>query len=336
MDWNKGYSALYEVMTVDPVSWADTGSLRITGGHISRSGAGLIESGELEMTEDPGECLIRIYLKARQGNDGAREAIFTGLTSSPQRKLDGNRESFPVEIYSVLKMVDDVLVKRGYYAPAGADGAKLAADLLRIGPAPVRIEGESPMLMDPIIAEDSDTYLTMAQEILTAIGWRIRISGDGSITICPETNEISAVFDTYENDSVEMKITDEKDWYGIPNCYRVISGDVCAEAKDDGTGELSIGSRKANRGGTGEIWEFENAATIGSHESISEYTIRRLKEAQKPARRITYIRRFRPNITAGDMVRLNFPRQKINGDFRVKTQKIMLGHAARTEEEVIG
>ena len=64
MDWNSGYSALYELQKVDPVSWLDAGSLDFIEGSVTRSVSDLIESANLQMTERIREGWIRVYLKA--------------------------------------------------------------------------------------------------------------------------------------------------------------------------------------------------------------------------------------------------------------------------------
>lgn len=162
MDWNRGFSALYELKKVDPVSWYDAGSFDLTGGNISRTEDDLQESANIQMTENPRECWVRIYLKAKQGEGGERVALFTGLSSTPQRDLDGKRESFQAVCYSVLKPADDVLISRGFYAPAGAEGAGLAAKLLEVGPAPVTVAEGSPKLLEAIVAEEFDTNLSLS------------------------------------------------------------------------------------------------------------------------------------------------------------------------------
>lgn len=336
MNWTRGFSALYELKKVDPVTWMDTGSFEFTGGSISRTDDNLQESASIQMTTDPGECWLRVYLNAKQEGSGARIALFTGLASTPQRDLDGVRENFQATCYSVLKPADDVLVPCGYYVPSGADGAKIAAQLLGVGPAPVTSEDNSPRLLEPIVAEEMDTNLSIARQIVDSIGWRIRIRGDGSISIEPTAEDVSLKLDPQENDSVELKITDVQDWYAVPNCYRVSTGSLYAVAcDDDPDSPLSTVSRKAARGGTGEIWTSESGVSLSDGESLAEYAVRKLKEAQAPARKITYIRRFFPDVLVSDLVSLHYPGVGIDGIFRVSRQTITLGYGAKTQEEVV-
>ena len=65
MDWRGGFSAQYELKRVDPVSFNDMGSLDFISGTIDKTDTGLMESADLQMTENPGECWVRVYLKAR-------------------------------------------------------------------------------------------------------------------------------------------------------------------------------------------------------------------------------------------------------------------------------
>ena len=329
MNWNRGFSALYELKKVDPVSWMDAGSFDFVSGSISRNNEGLMQSADLSMTENPGECWIRIYLKANQEGGGARVALFTGLASTPTRDLDGTRTTFPVEVYSVLKPAADVLVPKGYFAPAGADGAQLVAELLSVGAAPVEIEEDSPTLVDAIVAETTDSQLDVAWMILNAIGWRLRITGDGVIHVCSMPTEPAAVFDAFENDVVELSIKDAQDWFSVPNCIRVISGDKSTEYRDAD----AIEERRQNRGGSGEIWLNDTSPTLGSKESIAEYAMRKLTEAQLPSRTVSYSRRYMPDVYPTDLVEIRLPGVKIDGTFRVTEQSIELGYGARTSED---
>ena len=65
------------------------------------------------------------------------------------------------------------------------------------------------------------------------------------------------------------------------------------------------------------------------------YAKRRLKEEQMPSRTISYDRRYVPDIFPGDLIRLNYPEEKISGTFEIRSQNITLGFAGKTSEEVI-
>ena len=177
--------------------------------------------------------------------------------------------------------------------------------------------------------------LDMAWLILDAVGWRIRIDGSGTVHICSAASEASAMFDALGNDVIENAVTDSQDWYSVPNCIRVTSGDTYAEfIDDDPDSDVSTIARKETRGGTGEIWMTESASALGDNESLAEYAIRILRQAQEPARSVSYSRRYQPDVLVTDLVIIHLPGIGIDGTFKVTSQRIDLGYGCRTSEEV--
>ena len=172
MIWSDGFTAKYYAAILDPVSWRETSRLEITGGSIERSTADLLESADLDATELPGngEAWVRIWLDADQ-RGVTHVPLFTGLTSAPSRDIDGHRESYKIECYSVLKPVDDILTERGYYIPADVTAPPAAARLLRTGIAPVEVEPVTnpPRLTEAVIAEDGETNLIFVVPVIPTI-----------------------------------------------------------------------------------------------------------------------------------------------------------------------
>lgn len=331
MDWSKGFSAAYYVAVVDPVTWRDIDRLEIKGGSVTRTATDLRGAADLEMVryDHDKERWLRVWLNVRQNNDSAHVALFTGLASSPSRKIDGKLVTNDVQLYSVLKPAEDVLLPPGWYAPAKTRSGTIIGTLLSVSPAPVTIDDNSPILQEAIIAEEGESRLTMVDKILTAINWRMRVSGDGGIHICPKPTDISASFDAMNNDSVETQIDMEYDWYACPNVYRVISDGFAATARDDSADSpLST----VNRGR--EIWKQESSGNLNEGESLADYAKRRLKEEQNIALKVKYKRRFHPEIFPGDIIQLHYPPQGLEGIYHVTSQAIDLGYGATTSEEV--
>ena len=340
MEWNKGFTASYYGMTVDPSTWADQTRFEIIGGTIERELNSLRTSADIDVTEyDVGageqvqriapERYIRIYLDAFQNGDGAHVPVFTGLATTPARNWKGYREENRLECFSVLKPCDDILLQRGWYVPAGLKLDNIFKNLLSYTPAPVEIADGMKGLESAIIAEDSETALSMIDKMLEALNWRIRLLGDGTIRIEPKPTEASIQYDANENDGIEPEVTVDSDWYELPNVFRAISEDLVAIARDeDPTSPLSIQARGR------EVWAQETNADLDENESIAAYAARRLKEEQNKARTITYTRAFNPELMVGDLVRLHYPAQQIDGVFSITKQSIQLGHGASTQEEV--
>ena len=332
MDWSKGFSARYYLTVVDVDTWADTDIIDITNGSVNRSETGLRHSADVTcINYDRGkERWIRIWLDARQGADAYHGPLFTGLACSPGREINGRLETDKLECYSVLKPAEDVLLPRGWYASYGTNGGELLKKLLtECGvPAPVYIQENSPGLSYSVIAESGETYLSMIEYILSAIGWRMTIEGDGSIYISEPAKDLSGSFDNIMNDCVELKINVSNDWFSCPNVFRAVYGDLVAVAVDDSEDSpLST----VNRGR--EIWMEESNCALNDGESLDSYAKRRLEEEQSIYYQVNYSRRFDPDINVTDLIRLNYPEQDVSGVFYISSQSISLGHGAAVSEE---
>ena len=332
MDWSKGFSATYYMSIVDPVTWRDVDRIEIKGGEISRSESELVESADVDCVryDQSSERYVRIWLNTKQGGGRSSHiALFTGLATSPDRDINGTLTTNKVQCYSVLKPAKDVLLQRGWYAPAGMSGAFIVKDLLSIIPAPVKIEGSAPNLAQAVIAENGESHLSMAWKVLNAINWRIRIEGDGTVVLCSQADSVSAIFDPLSNDVIEPQITVEYDWYGCPNVFRAVMDDISAVARDDDPDSpLSTVSRGR------EIWMEETDCDLNTGETISQYAHRRLKEEQSIAMKVSYDRRFIPSVRVGDLIGLRIPAHKITGTFIVESHTVEIGHGARTSEDV--
>lgn len=331
MIWSKGFTATYYITIVDPITWRDISRMEIVDGSISRSDDVLMESADIETTDLPegGEAWVRIWLDADQ--DGITHVpLFTGLTSAPERNINGQTETYKIECFSVLKPADDILTNRGYYIPAEVSAPQAAAWLLQKGVAPVEVEDvvNPPRLKTAVVSEDGETHLTLAEKVVSAIGWQIRIDGRGVIHIEQKPDTVAASFNATDNDVIEMELTDEYDWYSCPNVLRAVSDDLTSVARDDDP-ESPLSTVSRGR----EIWVEEASVTLGTNESLGAYAIRRLKELQSPARTVSYKRRFDPDVNVGDVVRINHPKIGIDGLFRVTSQTLELSHGCRTSEE---
>lgn len=332
MNWSKGFSASFHATFIDPKTWRDTDVLRITGGTINHIDSGLFESADIDCVEyEHGiEKWIRIWMDVEQSGERAHIPLFAGLASTPDRSIEGPLVKHTLKCYSVLKPASDVLLPQGWYATRGFSGAEIIKKLLAVCNAPVEIEGDSPRLSDFLIAEQGETNMTMIEKILNAIDWRLKISGDGTISVCPKSDAVVATFDNLESDAVEPSVKVEYDMFECPNVFRAVSGAVSYEAKDeDDASELSI----QNRGR--EVWKEETSVTLSDDESIQRYAQRRLKELQGVAMTISYDRRYHDSVHVGDVIRLSYPEQDLVGTFKVTSQKITLGAGLKVSEEVI-
>lgn len=331
MEWKQGFTATYYATIVDPQSWRDISRFEIIDGQVTRDDDSLMQSADVTCTNyDPSkEQWIRIYLEARQGNSGERHALFTGLATSPERDINGTLSTYPLQCYSVLKPAEDILLQRGWYAPVDIPGTRMIEELLSVCPAPIEYEDGAPSLTEAIIAEDGESNLSMAQKIVEAIGWRIRITGEGVIQILPKATEPKAMFDTVQNDVIRPEINVTEDWFECPNVFRAVSDELSGIARDDDPDSpLSTVSRGR------EVWMEETDCDFADDETIADYALRRLIEEQSYYKTASYSRRFYPDIYPTDLIRLHYPAQNIDGVYRVNSQDITFNYGAETSEEV--
>lgn len=331
MDWNRGYVASYYAMIIDPKSWQDEEHVEILDGSMGQELTGLRQSADLTVSRSfDQETYVRVYLLATQGNDKERVPLFTGLTISPSRDINGNVETHKLECYSVLKPCADIYLPRGWYAPSDISCESMIRSLIEDAtPAPVQVAPDMPALTEAIVAEDDETNLSMADKIISAVGWRMRIDGSGNISVEPSGTDIVATFGFDEADILEPQLTVSDDWYNAPNVLRAISDDLTAVARDDvSDSPLSVKGRGR------EVWMQESNVTLNDNESIEEYAVRRLKEEQNRKKTVSYKRRFEPDVRLGDVVRIHYPAQDINGVYNVISQSTTFGYSCQTSEEV--
>ena len=330
MDWSKGFSGSYYATIVDRLTWKDTNKFDITNGSVTRSDSSLIESANVStryVIEN--EQWIRVYMDTRQNGETDHVALFTGLAVPPRTDINGNITSYDLDCYSVLKPAEDVLLERGYYVPEGMNGDEIITKLLAVTPAPVVVDDYAPALSNTIIAEDNESNLSMVMKILQAINRRLRIDGDGTIHIAQKATEAVVTFSALDNDSIEPQITLTHDWFDCPNVFRAISDDLTAIARDERPDSfLSIPVRGR------EVWAEETGCNLSDSEGIAEYAERRLKEEQSRAYEVSYTRRYHPEITIGDLVGIAYPKQGLNGIYKVTAQSIEIGSGCRTGEQV--
>ena len=291
MDWSKGFSARDVLKIVDKDSWQDTDEIPILSGSISRDiESGLLESATVETRKEIGEEWIRIYLIAEQKGDSVHVPLFTGLASSPQRDINGKRDTYHIDCYSVLKPAADWMTPLGYFVPAGMQGTRSIEEMLQKTGIKVSYELGAGILITPIVAEAGETYLSMANTVLKAIGWQMFIDGRGEITLRPFDKNEKVNFSGMDFDAIEPELTDSRDMFSAPNVLRVTADNKSLTVRDDNP-ESPLSTVSRGR----EIWA-EESIDLTSGQTLDSYAIERLKELQKPARELSYKRRFHLNL----------------------------------------
>lgn len=334
MDWSRGYTAKYYMTILDKKTMRDIKRVELKGGSVKRTLDNLRQSADLDCDgfDIQGEEYIRVWLDAEQQGGFGHTPLFTGLAMAPNNEYEGYKKSNTLECYSVLKIAEDMLLPRGWYAPVDSNGIVLVRELLGVIGVPIHVPDDVEInpLPSAIVSETKENRLSMSDKILNAMDWGLRLNGDGSIDLAPITYDVKLRIDSVANDIIENQISITYDWYNAPNVFRCFMDMSYAEAKDeDPDSPLSI----QNRGR--EVWYEEDNVVLGTLETLGEYATRRLKELQRASLDISYTRRYWPNIFPGDVITINYPRCGVSGNFIITEQNISLGGGARTSEEVI-
>ena len=333
MDYTKGYTASFYATIVDPVSWTDQERFEIVSGSISRSETDLRQNASLTLRNynTTSEQWIRIYMTATQNGNSERQALFTGLATSPSRQCDNNVWTINVQCYSVLKPAGDIFLQHGWYIGKNANAISILQRLLEPTGAKVEIAGDIKYMDEDIIAEDGESNISMIDAILDSIDWVMYIRGDGTIVLSPNPDDgVSLpvyVMSEKINPIVESSFSIDYDWFECPNVFRATYGNVTAIARDDDPESImSVPSRGR------EIWAEENDVDLEKDETVAEYAKRRLLELQEVSETASYNRRFVPDINVTNKISLNY--KNLVGNYIVTSQDITLGHAAVTNEKV--
>lgn len=334
MDWTEGYSARCYLSILDKKTMRDIRRIELKGGTIKRTMSDLRESADLncgQQYDSDKEEYVRVWLDTKQDGVSSHIPLFTGIATSPNRDYEGLYRTSDVACYSILKIAQDILLEPGWYVPVDMDGAKMVKKLLSVTGVDIRGADEgSKLLSQAIIAEYNESNLSMAEKILDAINWRMKIDGYGTITLEPYSDTPVAMFGSTSNDILETNVTIEYDWFNCPNVFRAVMDDTYAIARDDNPDSpLSTVSRGR------EIWAEETSCNLNQNETLEDYAERKLEELQQVATSVSYDRRFMPDIYPSDVVALNYPAQGVVGNFLITEQSISLGHNAKTSEEVI-
>lgn len=318
MDFSKAYGARFRLVGVDPRTWHDgprcAPVLDVSATSDVTGDAPAIDAGDCTLDGEGASGWVRLVADCEQG--GAVESYPLGTWQADPDGIEsetGATEASCV-LLSVLSRASERQLGRGWYAPAGADGADVAYSLLsEVVDAPVeRAEGKGPELVRNVLANSGDTYLDMAWYVLGST-WEIYVSADGAVTVRPRPTGPSAVIG--EDIVFDAGVSDRTETSGVPNAYTATSGDETYTAVDEDPASIFSTESRGRR-----IDAPLDADPDTSDESLAAYCERRLAEEQAKARTVEIEREFVPGVRPGDVVELRLPTYGISGPFRVVAQ----------------
>ena len=333
IDWERGYSGTFRVFEVDPKTWAERAEVeQVSGGGMECTGSGLLQSGSLDVTEGLGagfsERYLRIRLDAEQGDASERVDVATMLFAGTGGEDDGGASLQELEGRSVLypastRKVHDL--GNDPYAPAGADGAAFAAQLIaKCCHAPVHVECSFALGTD-IVFDLDDSYLDAAQAVLGAGNCMLRIDGRGEVHAIAVPTEEAA---TITARALMPGATRSLDYGKIPNRYYAVSGSTTAVAVNDDPGSPTS---TVSRGYYVDARDESPKPLAG--ETLAEYARRKLSEASVAEESRSYEREYRPGLFVGDLAEIDAPQGGFHGGMRIKRQSLKFGHGITVSEE---
>lgn len=213
----------------------------------------LLESASIEFDADTFEP--GWYRIDRLGDSHTMLGCFRFEESS--RKSSNGYTTITADGYSVLKPADELELNAGAYALGGTDAPSCAASFLSVCPSSVEVDGRA-ALPRTIVFEGGTTALGAAWQVLDAVGWHMRIDGDGSVRIEPLPDEPAlsvtdadarGLVDGISTQGVKMSYTrvDDGDYLRpgdivtarIPRASIDAKGRICSQSLDVGA-SLSI------------------------------------------------------------------------------------------------
>jgi hypothetical protein len=199
MRYEEGYTSSWRLCAVDDLSWEDGADLgHVVSASVTHSidaDAPSVDSANAELSASAPAVgtYVRLWMDARASGELVRVPIVTGrVTPSTAERMGALRLKSDVAIESVLAPAEEAEVDEGWYAPVGADGAVMAASLLRkVVDAPVSIAaGARPVLPENVVA-GSDNVLTIAWALLGDT-WEIVTTGRGEVVLRPRATSPTA------------------------------------------------------------------------------------------------------------------------------------------------
>ena len=334
IDWTRGYSAEWRVHRVNEATWADAERLEgvdevdvdlVATGQLA--GGGMTVTAPLGTEFEPG--YYRVGMVARQDGASERVDLATLLFESAEWEDARGVRTFECEGRSVLHPAAKLRELPYPYAPAGTDGAEMAAALLRANmAAPVVVEGSFALGADVAFAPGKDA-LTCAWLMLDAGGFMMFLDGDGTVRIAPRPTEPALDLAQVGARLIMPGTSHELDMTEIPNRYTAVMGDQRAQAVNED--ESSPTSRQA-RGYWHDVYDSAPKPLDG--ETLERYCERKLREASTVSGAgASYEREWWPGAVPGCIVRGGLASTGIEGDLRIVSQALTCANGVTVAEK---
>lgn len=326
------YASRWVMYRVNPDTWADERSFTgVTSGRVERStDRPEIESGAVELAdtgEDMADSYYKLVMESRDASGSKRVEVATLFCTDAQRTRESGYVKTSLTLSSVLYPASVMTVRDGTFLAAGSDAVAFCADLLGTAvSAPIVTRG-SFALNRHVVFGGGVKVLDAVVSVLGAGGYRLRISENGTVTICPYDDEAIIVLDAAAKAFLDDSFRGSSNRAEIPNRVIAVLDGRRAEAVNDKTDSIVS---TVSRGYYND--RYETSPQLADGEDLTGYVNRILEESSVLREQRTYTRDFVPDVCVGDVVLSGLMEADMDGSYRVVRQSISCGARLKVQE----
>lgn len=315
-DWTKSMQQTFEYYIVNPSTWGDKKPIKtITSCKIDRgSDQETLGHASFELTEDIGECYIRVYLITIQNGVREKFPLATVLAQTPGESFDGHNKKMSIDGYYPLLELKDDSPPIGYTISEGENIMDIAGRLIQEHMrGPVVVTKAEDKVLNDYVANTDDSWLSYMSDLISCAKFNFDVDEMGRTLFAP-VKDISSLqpvttFDDNNSSILCPEISIDRDLYGIPNVVEVVysSNSTTYYSRVENTDEnspVSIQSR-----GRQIIYRDTSPSLTGvpTKEIIDDYAKQLLKSLSTLKYQLTFKHGYYP-VRVGDCVRLNYRR----------------------------
>ena len=315
-NWTESMQQTFEYYIVDPSTWKDIKRIdNVKSCTINRDlSVETLGSASFDITDDLGECYIRVYLITVQNRVKEKHPLGTYLIQTPSSKFDGRMRTISMDAYTPLLELKENQPQLGYSIKEKENIMDTAYRIVRENARAPVIEAKcDKILNDDFVFNTDDTWLSFTKDLIAKASYNFSLDEMGRILFAPvqDMESLQPVFPYNDDNSsiLQADVTLDRDLYGIPNVVEVIysSGKYSYYGKainNDSGSPVSIVNR-----GREIVYRVTNPDLIGlpSEKQIQEYANKVLKELSAIEYTITYTHGYN-TVRLGDCVRFNYTR----------------------------
>ena len=330
-DWKKSMQQTFEYYEVDPGTWKDKRLINnVKSCSISwDSEVETLGSASFEVTDNIGECYIRVYLITIQNGVTEKHPLGTFLVQTPSTSFDGKVQAISLDAYTPLIELKEkqppigftVLKEDENKEPTNVLDAVYKNTRENLRAPVIKPEGNKKLEYD-FVANTDDTWISYNTDLLKAIECEYSLDELGRVSFSPkqdaEALQPVCTFDDGNSSILYPDITINKDLYGIPNVVEVIYTSAKANVhvravNDDPSSPISTVSRGREipyriTDPSVAVIQSPDAAEI----QLQEYANQTLRDLSNLECSVSFSHGYYP-VHVGDCVRLNYERAGLVG-----------------------